>query len=107
MILLAIVPLLVGFANYLVPLMIGAPDIAYPRLNALSFWLSLGGGIILYFSLLAGGAPDTGWLSYASLAGRSFAPGAGVDYYFLGLAVDGAGTILGAINLTAPVLLTR
>ncbi|HEV8469893.1 MAG TPA: cbb3-type cytochrome c oxidase subunit I, partial [Candidatus Limnocylindria bacterium] len=63
MILLAIVPLLVGFANYLVPLMIGAPDVAYPRLNALSFWLSLVGGIVLYFSFLAGGAPDTGWFS--------------------------------------------
>jgi len=107
MILLAIVPLLVGFANYLVPLMIGAPDVAYPRLNALSFWLSLVGGIILYFSFLAGGAPDTGWFSYAPLAERSFAPGPGVDYYILGLAVNGAGTIIGAINLTVTILLMR
>ena len=107
MILLAIVPLLVGFANYLVPLMIGAPDVAYPRLNAFSFWLSLVGGIILYFSFLAGGAPDTGWFSYAPLAERSFAPGPGVDYYILGLAVNGAGTIIGAINLTVTILLMR
>ena len=92
MILLAVVPLLVGFANYLVLLMIGAPDVAYPRLNALSFWLSLVGGIVLYFSWIAGGAPDAGWFSYPPLAGRSFAPSPGVDYYILGLAVNGAGT---------------
>ena len=107
MILLAVVPLLVGFANYLVPLMIGAPDVAYPRLNALSFWLSLVGGIVLYFSWIAGGAPDAGWFSYPPLAGRSFAPSPGVDYYILGLAVNGAGTIIGAINLTATILLMR
>src|SRR2546427_5254222 len=107
MILLAIVPLLVGFANYLLPLMIGAPDVAYPRLNALSFWLSLVGGIVLYFSFLAGGAPDTGWFSYAPLAERAFAPGLGVDYYIVGLAVNGVGTIIGAINLTVTILLMR
>src|SRR6266566_1572497 len=100
-------PLLVGFANYLVPLMIGAPDVAFPRLNALSFWLSLVGGVVLYFSFLAGGAPDTGWFSYAPLSERSFAPGPGVDYYILGLAVNGAGTIIGAINLTVTILLMR
>src|SRR5438094_232487 len=94
MILLAVVPLLVGFANYLVPLMIGAPDVAFPRLNALSFWLSLVGGVVLYFSFLAGGAPDTGWFSYAPLSERAFAPGSGVDYYILGLAVNGAGSII-------------
>src|SRR2546429_8345708 len=107
MILLAVVPLLVGFANYLVPLMIGAPDVAYPRLNALSFWLSLVGGIVLYFSFLAGGAPDTGWFSYAPLAERSFAPGLGVDYYIVGLAVNGAGTIIGPVNLAVTILLMR
>jgi cytochrome c oxidase subunit I len=107
MILLAVVPILVGFANYLVPLQIGAPDVAFPRLNALSFWLSLVGGIVLYFSFLAGGAPDTGWFSYAPLAERAFAPGTGVDYYILGLAVNGAGTIVGAVNLTVTILLMR
>jgi cytochrome c oxidase subunit 1 len=107
MILLAVVPLLVGFANYMVPLMIGAPDVAFPRLNALSFWLSLVGGIVLYFSFLAGGAPDTGWFSYAPLSERAFAPSTGVDYYILGLAVNGAGTIIGAINLTVTILLMR
>jgi cytochrome c oxidase subunit I len=107
MILLAVVPLIVGFANYLVPLMIGAPDVAYPRLNALSFWLSLLGGIVLYFSFVAGGAPDAGWFSYTPLAERPFAPGSGVDYYIVGLAVNGAGTIIGAINLSVTILLMR
>jgi cytochrome c oxidase subunit I len=107
MILLAVVPLLIGFANYLVPLMIGAPDVAYPRLNALSFWLSLVGGIVLYFSWIAGGAPDTGWFSYPPLAERPFAPTPGVDYYILGLGVGGAGTIIGAINLIVTILLMR
>src|SRR5256886_14581745 len=107
MILLAVVPLLVGFANYMAPVMIGAPDVAFPRLNALSFWLSLVGGIVLYFSFLAGGAPNTGWFSYAPLAERPFAPGPGVDYYILGLAVNGAGTIIGAINLAVTILLMR
>src|SRR2546430_601257 len=107
MILLAVVPLLVGFANYMVPLMIGAPDVAFPRLNALSFWLSLVGGIVLYFSFVAGGAPDAGWFSYPPRAERPFAPGPGVDYYILGLAVNGAGTIIGAINLAVTILLMR
>jgi cytochrome c oxidase subunit I len=107
MILLAVVPLLIGFANYLVPLMIGAPDVAYPRLNALSFWLTLVGAIVLYFSWIAGGAPDTGWFSYPPLAERPFAPSPGVDYYILGLGVGGAGTIIGAINLIVTILLMR
>jgi cytochrome c oxidase subunit I len=107
MIFLAVVPLLVGFANYMVPLMIGARDVAFPRLNALSFWLSLVGGIVLYFSVLAGGAPDTGWFSYAPLSERAFALGTGVDYYILGLAVNGVGTIIGAINIAVTILLMR
>src|SRR5205809_5626020 len=107
MILLAVVPLLVGFANSLVPLMVGARDVAFPRLTALSFGLSLVGGVVLYFSFLAGGAPDTGWFSYAPLSERAFAPGTGVDYYILGLAVNGAGTIIGAINLAVTILLMR
>src|SRR5256884_1162149 len=107
MIFLVVVPIFAGFANFLVPLMIGARDVAFPRLNALSFWLSLAGGIVLYFSFLAGGAPDTGWFSYAPLAERAFAPGTGVDYYIVGLAVNGAGTIIGAINLAVTILLMR
>jgi cytochrome c oxidase subunit I len=106
MIFLAAIPLLVGFMNYLVPLMIGARDVAFPRLNALSFWLSLFGGLLVYFSVIAGGAPDAGWFAYPPLSDRAFS-GRGMDYYLLGLAVNGAGTIAGGINITATILLMR
>jgi cytochrome c oxidase subunit I len=106
MIFLGAVPLLVGFANYLVPLMIGARDVAFPRLNALSFWLSLFGGVLLYFSIVAGGAPDAGWFAYPPLSDRPYA-GRGVDYYVMGLLVNGAGTIAGAVNLLVTILLLR
>src|SRR5712691_11811133 len=68
MIFLFVMPVLVGIANYLVPLMIGARDMAFPRLNALSYWMLLFGGLLLYFSVLAGGAPAAGWFSYAPLS---------------------------------------
>jgi cytochrome c oxidase subunit I len=87
---------LVRIANYLVPLMIGARDMAFPRLNASSFWLSALGGILLYFSLLggsglygAGNAPDVGWWAYAPLGGRAFSPGHSSDYWTLALLVSG------------------
>ena len=67
MIFLVVMPTLVGFANYFVPLMIGARDMAFPRLNAMSYWLFPFGGALLHFSLLAGGAPNAGWFSYAPL----------------------------------------
>ncbi len=107
MIFLAAIPLLIGFANYVVPLMIGARDVAFPRLNALSFWLSLFGGLLLYFSIVAGGAPDAGWFAYPPLSDRPYATGTGLDYYVLGLAVNGVGTIVGAINLAVTILLLR
>jgi cytochrome c oxidase subunit I len=107
MMFLVAVPILVGFANYLVPLMIGARDVAFPRLNALSFWLSLFGGVLLYFSIVAGGAPDAGWFAYVPLSDRAYAPGRGIDYYVLGLLVNGAGTIAGALNLAVTILLLR
>ena len=107
MIFLVAVPLLIGYANYLVPLMIGAADVAFPRLNALSFWLTLFGGLLLYFSFLAGGAPDQGWFAYAPLTELAHSPGPGVDYYILGLGLAGAGTIIGALNLAVTILLLR
>jgi cytochrome c oxidase subunit I len=82
MIFFVVMPVLFGFANYLVPLMIGARDMAFPRLNAFSFWLSFLGGLLLYFSFLggsglygAGNAPDVGWWAYAPLSARVFSPG--------------------------------
>ena len=107
MIFLVAVPILVGFANYVVPLQIGARDVAFPRLNALSFWLSLFGGVLLYLSFVAGGAPDAGWFAYAPLTEPSHAVGSGMDWYIFGLAVNGAGTIIGAINLAVTILLMR
>ncbi|HYK96752.1 MAG TPA: cytochrome c oxidase subunit I, partial [Candidatus Acidoferrales bacterium] len=107
MIFLVAIPVLVGFMNYLVPLMIGARDVAFPRLNALSFWLSLFGGVLVYFSFVAGGGPDAGWFAYAPLSDRAYSTSTGMDYYIIGLAVNGAGTIVGAINIAVTILLMR
>ena len=70
-------PILIGIGNYLVPLMIGARDMAFPRLNALGFWVTLFGGLLVYFSFATGGAPAIGWFAYAPLTERTFARGAG------------------------------
>jgi len=107
-------PILLGFANYLVPLMIGARDMAYPRLNAFSFWMSLFGGLLLYSSFLAaeglfGGssAPDVGWFAYAPLTSLTFSRGNATDYWNLALLVSGVGSIGTAINLIATTLCLR
>ena len=76
-------PILVGFANYLVPLMIGARDMAFPRLNALSYWMFLFGGLLLYSSFLFGGALDTGWFSYAPLTEKAYSPHDGVNFWIV------------------------
>ena len=105
MIFLVVMPVLIGFGNYFVPLMIGAHDMVFPRLNALSYWLLLFGGLLLYFSFAAGGAPDTGWTNYAPLNERNFfSPGVGVDYWIIGLLVTGIGSIVGAVNLVVTIL---
>jgi cytochrome c oxidase subunit I len=107
MIFLVVMPTLIGFANYFVPLMIGARDMAFPRLNAMTFWLFLCGGLLLYFSFLAGGAPAVGWFSYAPLSEPPYASNLGVDYWILSLLVVGTGTIAAAINIIATVLSLR
>src|ERR1700729_58054 len=114
MIFFAAMPILFGFANYLVPLMIGARDMAFPRLNAFSFWLSAFGGLLLYFSFLggsglygAGSAPDVGWWAYAPLGARAFSPGHSSDYWTLALLVSGFGSIGTAINIIATILCLR
>ncbi len=107
MIFLGIMPLLVGFMNYLVPLMIGARDMAFPRLNAMSYWTLLFGGLLLYFSFIGGGAPDTGWFSYAPLSERPYATQPGVDYWALGILITGMGSIATSINLIATVAMFR
>jgi cytochrome c oxidase subunit I len=107
MIFLVVTPVLIGFGIYLVPLMIGARDMAFPRLNALSYWLYLGGGFLLYFSFVAGGAPDAGWFSYAPLSEKPYSPHAGLDYWALGLLLLGAGTIASAINFIVTIATLR
>src|SRR4029450_3796032 len=107
-------PVLIGFSNYLVPLMIGARDMAFPRLNAFSFWLTALGGLLLYFSFLggsglygAGNAPDIGWWAYAPLALKAFSPGHSSDYWTIALIVSGFGSVGTAINIIATILCMR
>jgi cytochrome c oxidase subunit I len=107
-------PILFGFGNYLVPLMIGARDMAFPRLNAFSFWLTAFGGLLLYFSFIGGfglygmgNAPNIGWFAYAPLTGRAFNPGHGTDYWALSLIISGFGTLGTAININATVFSMR
>ncbi len=107
MIFLAIMPMSVGIGNYVVPLMVGAADMAYPRLNAFSYWLFLFGGLFLNSSFLLGGAPNTGWFSYAPLTEKPFSPGTGVDFWVLGIQMLGAASIAGAVNFIVTILKLR
>jgi cytochrome c oxidase subunit I+III len=100
MIFFFIIPMTTGaFGNYLLPLMIGARDMAFPRLNALSYWLFLGSGIFMYSSFLVHAAPDAGWFDYVPLALRHYDPGRNADFYALGLIFNGASTTASSINL--------
>jgi cytochrome c oxidase subunit 1 len=104
MIFLVVVPIWAGLGNYLVPLMIGARDMAFPRLNALSYWLFLFGGIILYSSwFAAGGAPKAGWTGYPPLSGLPFTPGHGIDLWILSLHVLTLSSLFGAINFLVTI----
>jgi cytochrome c oxidase subunit I len=107
MIFLVVMPMLLGLANYVVPLQIGARDMAFPRLNALSYWLFLFGGVLLYWGFLNGTPPDTGWFSYAPLSEKPFSLESGVDYWALGLLVTSFGTIATGINLLVTVATLR
>ncbi|MFP5267096.1 MAG: cytochrome c oxidase subunit I [Acidobacteriota bacterium] len=107
-------PILFGFGNYLIPLMIGARDMAFPRLNAFSFWISAFGGILLYYSYIggsglygAGSAPDVGWFAYAPLTAKVFSPGHSTDYWTLSLLLTGIGTIGTALNIVATIISMR
>ncbi len=107
-------PLIIGFGNYLVPLMIGARDMAFPRLNAFSFWMTSLGGLFLYYSFIggvglqgAGSAPDVTWWAYAPLTERAFSRGHSTDYWALALIISGFGTIGAAVNIIATTLCMR
>jgi cytochrome c oxidase subunit I len=104
MVFLVVVPILAGFANFLVPLMIGARDMAFPRLNAFSYWMFLLGGIVLYGAWFAsGGAPRAGWWSYPPLSESQFSPGHGQDYWILGLHILTISSLTGAINFLVTI----
>jgi cytochrome c oxidase subunit 1 len=114
MIFFVAMPLVFGFANYLAPLMIGARDMAFPRLNAFSFWMTALGGLFLYFSFLggsglygAGSTPDVGWFAYAPLTAKTFSVGHSTDYWILSLLSSGIGSIGTAINIIATILCMR
>ena len=114
MIFFVAVPILFGFGNYLIPLMIGARDMAFPRLNAFSFWLSAFGGLLLYSSYFAGSglygagsAPDVGWFAYAPLTSKVFSPGHSTDYWTLAVLLSGIGTTGTAINIVATAFCMR
>ena len=100
-------PLITGFMNYVVPLQIGARDVAFPFLNNFSFWMTTGGAVLCMASLFVGEFARTGWLAYPPLSGLLASPGVGVDYYIWSLQVAGVGTTLSGINLIATIIKMR
>jgi cytochrome c oxidase subunit I+III len=108
MIFFFIIPMTTGaFGNYLVPLMIGARDMAFPRLNALSYWLFLGAALFIYSSFLFHAAPDAGWFNYVPLALKRYDPGRNIDFYALGLIFNTISSTIGAINLIVTIFKLR
>ncbi|HEX2981775.1 MAG TPA: cytochrome c oxidase subunit I [Anaerolineaceae bacterium] len=107
MIFLVVMPLAVGLANYLVPLMIGARDMAFPKLNALSYWLFATAALFLYSSLLFGGAPDKSWFSYAPLTEHPFSPTQGMTFWALAIIILAISSTLGSINFIVTVAQMR
>jgi cytochrome c oxidase subunit 1 len=101
-------PIAIGFANYLVPLQIGAAEMAFPRLNALSYWIFLFGGLIVLSGFATrGGAAAAGWTAYAPLSGPAYSPGVGMDLWIVGLGLTGMSAIMGAVNFIATIFTRR
>ena len=108
MLLLYATPTVFAFANLVLPLQIGAPDVAFPRLNAFSYWLFLFGGLMVLSGFLTpGGAPDFGWTAYSPLSEAMHSPGSGGDLWIMGLVLSGLGTILAAVNMITTVVCLR
>ena len=101
------IPTLSGFGNYLVPLMIGTRDMAFPRLNAFGYWVFLASGLFIHSSFLIGRAPNAGWFNYLPLADETFSPGLNIDFYLLGLLFLGISTTGGVINFIVTILKMR
>ena len=107
MIFLVVMPIGAAFMNYLIPLQIGARDVAFPRINAFSFWVYLFGGLFFNTSWFLGGGPDGGWFAYAPNTSVVFSPSHGMDFYAIGIQIVGFGTLAGAVNLIATCLNMR
>ncbi|MFQ5679116.1 MAG: cytochrome c oxidase subunit I [Gemmatimonadota bacterium] len=107
MVFLAGMPLIVAAFNLIVPLQLGARDVAFPRLNAFSYWVFLFAGLFLYASFFLGGAPDAGWFAYAPLTSSRYSTGHGMDFYLLALLLAGVGTIAGAVNFFVTIVNLR
>jgi cytochrome c oxidase subunit I len=114
MIFFVVMPILFGFGTYLIPLMVGARDMAFPRLNAMSFWFTAFGGLLLYFSFVggnglygAGAAPDVGWFAYAPLTAKAFSLGHSTDFWTLSILVSGVGSIGTGVNFLVTILCMR
>ncbi len=107
MIFLVVMPMGAAFFNFIIPLMIGARDVAFPRLNAFSFWTFLFGAILLNVSFLTGGAPNVGWFAYSPLTDETFSVGFGVDYWVLGLQVLGVSSLAAAFNFIVTIINMR
>src|SRR3954452_16137192 len=108
MIFFFIIPMTTGaFGNYLLPLMIGARDMAFPRLNAFSYWIFLGSGIFLYAGVFSGHAPNSGWFNYVPLASRAYSPGPGIDFYCLALIFNAISSTVASINFIVTIFKHR
>lgn len=107
MILFMAMPFIMFFMNYLVPLQIGARDVAFPRLNALSFWLFFMGAMLFNISFVVGGSPDAGWTMYFPLASNEFSPSVGTNYYLISIQIAGIGTLMTGINFITTILKMR
>ena len=107
MVFMVIMPLSVSFFNFVIPLAIGARDVAFPRLNALSFWIFLFGGILMNVSFLVDQVPDAGWFSYANLTEKPFSVNRGLDYWAISLLVMGAASVAGGLNFIVTIINLR
>lgn len=107
MIIFMAMPFIYALMNFVVPLQIGARDVAFPRLNALSFWLYFMGAMLFNISFVVGGSPDAGWTSYFPLAGNDFSQSVGTNYYMLSIQIAGIGTLISGINFITTILKMR
>lgn len=107
MIFLVVMPLSAAFFNYIVPLQIGARDVAFPRLNAFSYWAFLAGGVLMHLSFLVQTVPDVGWFAYANLTSRQFSPSGGVDFWIVGLQILGVASMAAGLNFLVTIIQLR